>query len=164
MSNGKPQERLRFRALRGKTLAFKKTHCDRFLRFRDFPRCQGLRLGRLRSKKAVFCVCVSKPAKTRTEKHKEFPPKKEGKDREVYAKAFQVFAGDLFTQHCCTDSGFLKIQQRPRSLPAFAVLKCKSNIFCPVVGVWIGGAWNGHFPESEKCFSDAEIYRKFPDI
>ena len=41
-----------------------KTHCDRFLRFKDFPRCQGLRLGRLRSKNAAFCVCVSKPAKS----------------------------------------------------------------------------------------------------
>ena len=63
LPNGKPQERLRFRALRSKTLAFKKTHCDHFLRFKDFPRCQGLRLGRLRSKNAAFCVCVSKPAK-----------------------------------------------------------------------------------------------------
>ena len=35
LPNGKPQERLRFRALRGKTLAFKKTHCDRYLRFKD---------------------------------------------------------------------------------------------------------------------------------
>ena len=42
-----------------------KTHCDRFfLRFKDFPQCQGLHLGRLRSKNAAFCVCVSKPAKT----------------------------------------------------------------------------------------------------
>ena len=65
LPNGKPQvlERLRFRALRGKTLAFKKTHCDRLLRFKDFPRCQGLRLGRLHSKNAAFCVCASKPAK-----------------------------------------------------------------------------------------------------
>ena len=30
-----------------------------FLRFRDFPRGQGLRLGPLRSKNAAFCVCVS---------------------------------------------------------------------------------------------------------
>ena len=62
--NGKPQERLRFRALRGKTLAFKKTHCDFFLRLKDFPRCQGLRSGRaMRSKNAAFCICISKPAK-----------------------------------------------------------------------------------------------------
>ena len=61
--NGKPQERLRFRALRGKTLAFKKHIAIVFLRFKDFPRCQGLRLGRLRSENAAFCVCVSKPAK-----------------------------------------------------------------------------------------------------
>ena len=62
--NGKPQERLRFRALRGKTLAFKKCIAIVFfLRFKDFPRCQGLHLGRLRSKNAAFCVCVSEPAK-----------------------------------------------------------------------------------------------------
>ena len=29
-----------------------------------------------------------------------------------------------------------------------------------LVGVWIGGVWNGHFPESEKYFSEAEISRK----
>ena len=33
-----------------------------------------------------------------------------------------------------------------------------------LVGVWIGGLWNGHFPESEKYFSDAEISRKMPEI
>ena len=40
-----------------------KTHCDHFLRFKDFPRGQGLRLGPLRSKNAAFCVCVLKPTK-----------------------------------------------------------------------------------------------------
>ena len=60
-NNGKPQERLRFRALRGKTLAFKKRIAIVFCDLK--PRCQGLRLGRLRSKNAAFCVCVSKPAK-----------------------------------------------------------------------------------------------------
>ena len=62
----KPQERLRFRALRGKTPALKKRIAIVFffcLRFKGFPRCQGLRSGRLRSKTAAFCVCVSKPAK-----------------------------------------------------------------------------------------------------
>ena len=63
LPNGKPQERLRFRALRSKTLAFKERIAIIFLRFKDFPRGQGLRLGRLRSKNAAFCVCVSKPAK-----------------------------------------------------------------------------------------------------
>ena len=29
-----------------------------------------------------------------------------------------------------------------------------------LVGVWIGGVWNGHFPESEKYFSEAEISGK----
>ena len=29
-----------------------------------------------------------------------------------------------------------------------------------LVGVWIGGVWNGHFSESEKYFSEAEISRK----
>ena len=40
-----------------------KTHCDRFVRFKDFPRGQGLRSGPLRSKNAAFCVCVLKPTK-----------------------------------------------------------------------------------------------------
>ena len=56
LPNGKPQERVQFRALRGKTLAFKKRIAIIFLRFIDFPRCQGLRFGRLRSKIAAFCV------------------------------------------------------------------------------------------------------------
>ena len=38
-------------ALRSKTLAFKKRIAIIFLRFKDFPRGQGLRLGPLRSKK-----------------------------------------------------------------------------------------------------------------
>ena len=67
LPNGKPQERLRFRALRSKTLALKKTHCDLFLRFKDSPRGQGLRSGRLRSKNVAFCVCVSKPTKVPSE-------------------------------------------------------------------------------------------------
>ena len=29
-----------------------------------------------------------------------------------------------------------------------------------LIGVWIGGVWDGHFPESEKYFSEAEIPRK----
>ena len=33
-----------------------------------------------------------------------------------------------------------------------------------LVGVRIGGIWNGHFPESEKYFSEAEISRKMPEI
>ena len=33
-----------------------------------------------------------------------------------------------------------------------------------LVGVWIGGVWNGRFPESEKYFSGAEISRKMPEI
>ena len=41
-----------------------------FLRFKGFPRCQGLRLGRLHSKNAAFCVCVSKPAKFRPQQRK----------------------------------------------------------------------------------------------
>ena len=32
------------------------------------------------------------------------------------------------------------------------------------MGVWIGGVWNGHFPESENYFSEAEISRKMPEI
>ena len=63
LPNGKPQERLRFRALRSKNASVQKTHCDQFLRFKDFPRGQGLRLGPLRSKNAAFCFCVLKPTK-----------------------------------------------------------------------------------------------------
>ena len=33
-----------------------------------------------------------------------------------------------------------------------------------LVGVWIGGISNGHFPESGKYFSGAEICRKIPEI
>ena len=32
------------------------------------------------------------------------------------------------------------------------------------MGVWIGGVWNGHFPESGKYFSEAEISRKMPEF
>ena len=49
-----------------KRYSVQKQICDRlFCNFfkRLNPRCQGLRLGRLRSKNATFCVCVSKPAK-----------------------------------------------------------------------------------------------------
>ena len=62
LPNGKPRERLRFRALRSKT-SVQKTHCDHFWRFKDFPWGQSLRLGPLRSKNAAFCVCVLKPTK-----------------------------------------------------------------------------------------------------
>ena len=63
LPNGKPQERLRFRDLRSKTLAFKNALRSLFLRFKDFPQGQGLRSGPLRSKNAAFCVCVLKPTK-----------------------------------------------------------------------------------------------------
>ena len=33
-----------------------------------------------------------------------------------------------------------------------------------LVGVWIGGVWNGHSPESEKYFSEGEFSRKIPEI
>ena len=33
-----------------------------------------------------------------------------------------------------------------------------------LVGVWIGGVWSGHFSESEKYFSEAEVSRKIPEI
>ena len=63
LPDGKPQERLRFRYLRSKTLAFKKSIAIGFLRFKDFPRRQGLRSGPLRSKNSALCVCVLKPTK-----------------------------------------------------------------------------------------------------
>ena len=63
----KAPRRLRFRDLRSKTLAFKKA-LRSFLRFKDFPRGQGLRSGPLRSKNDAFCVCVLKPTKTKSGK------------------------------------------------------------------------------------------------
>ena len=59
-----------------------------------------------------------------------------------------------------------------------AVLRRFARIMCTVtsldfydsligrhlVGIWIGGVWNGHFPESEKYFSEAEFCRKIPVI
>ena len=39
-----------------------------------------------------------------------------------------------------------------------------SKIGRHLVVVWIGGVWNGHFPESEKYFSEAEISRKIPEL
>ena len=69
LPNGKPQERLRFRDLRSKTLAFKKRTAIVFCDLKTsqvFPRGQGVRSGPLRSKNAAFCVCVLKPTKTMT--------------------------------------------------------------------------------------------------
>ena len=33
-----------------------------------------------------------------------------------------------------------------------------------LIGRHLVGVWNGHFPESEKYFSEAEISRKMPEI
>ena len=33
-----------------------------------------------------------------------------------------------------------------------------------LIGVWIGGIWNGHFPESEKYLSGPEFSRKIPEM
>ena len=56
------QERLRFRALRSKTLAFKKRIA---ISFCDVKTSLGARASvrSLRSKNAAFCVCVLKPTK-----------------------------------------------------------------------------------------------------
>ena len=80
LPNGKPQERLRFRDLRSKTLAFKKRTAIAFLRFKDFPRGQGLRSGPLRSKNAAFCICILKPTKITSQKRV--------KDEKVYKPHF----------------------------------------------------------------------------
>ena len=32
------------------------------------------------------------------------------------------------------------------------------------MGLWIGGVWNGHFPESEQYFSEAKISKKIHEI
>ena len=65
LPNGKPQERLRFRALRSKTLAFKERIAIIFLRFKDFPRGQDLRLGPLRSKSRRFAFAFLSPLSLR---------------------------------------------------------------------------------------------------
>ena len=49
----------------------------------------------------------------------------------------------------------LIFQKLPLPLPSWNVFVSRH-----LVGVWIGGVWNGHFPESEKYFSGAEISRK----
>ena len=51
LSNGKPQERLRFRALRSKTLAFKKRIAIISLRFYRLPSGPGLAFGSFAFKK-----------------------------------------------------------------------------------------------------------------
>ena len=51
-------------ALRSKTLAFKKRTAIIFCNLKNSLSARGL--GRLRSKNAAFCVCVSKPAKLRS--------------------------------------------------------------------------------------------------
>ena len=70
-------------------------HCDRFLRFKDFPRCQGLRLGRLRSKNAAFCVCVSKPAKVAAQVMLLKTPKNRLKQEYLEIHGQQVALGPL---------------------------------------------------------------------
>ena len=60
LPNGVPQKRLRFRDLRSKTLAFKKRIAI-VLRFRGFPRGQGLRSGPLCSKNAAFAFAFLSP-------------------------------------------------------------------------------------------------------
>ena len=46
----------------------------------------------------------------------------------------------------------------------FACRYVLANFGRHLVAVWIGGVWNGHFPESEKYFSEAEISSKIPEI
>ena len=45
-----------------------------------------------------------------------------------------------------------------------ALVKRVTLIGRHLVGVWIGGVWNDHFPEPEKYFSEAEISWKIPEI
>ena len=52
----------------------------------------------------------------------------------------------------------LRILSASFSLFSFCLAFVCSKIFGRhLVGVWIGGVWNGHFPESEKYFSEAEF-------
>ena len=69
--------------------------------------------------------------------------------RELYCMCLMVHAGH------CRELGFV-------FFCCFSV--AASKLGRHLVGVWIGGVWNGHFPESEKHFSEAEFSRKIPEI
>ena len=49
-------------------------------------------------------------------------------------------------------------------VPVWCSIKLEMFLGRHVVRVWIGGVWNGHLPEPEKYFSEAEISRKIPEI
>ena len=66
LPNGKPQGRLRFRALRSKTLALRKRIAIIFLQFKDFPRGQGLRLGACIQKTRRFAFAFLSPQRHKT--------------------------------------------------------------------------------------------------
>ena len=52
----------------------------------------------------------------------------------------------------------------PWAAAASSTARSSSSFGRHLVGVWIGGVWNGRSPESEKYFSEAEICRKIPEI
>ena len=56
-----PKKRLQSKALRGENLAFEKPIAGDSLRFRGFPRGQGLCSDPLHSTSAALCVCVAEP-------------------------------------------------------------------------------------------------------
>ena len=64
LPNGKPQERLRFRGLRSKTLAFKKRIAMVFCDLKTSLGARACVQVLCVQKNAAFCVCVLKPTKT----------------------------------------------------------------------------------------------------
>ena len=73
----------------------------------------------------------------------------------------------LGQKYACHYGQFLeKIPPFPEPLGSENPLETTNITFLGwhLVGVWIGGVWNGHFPESEKYFSETEISRKNPEI
>ena len=71
--------------------------------------------------------------------------------------------------HWCTPN-FLPCPPQPSpgiffpKIPSFWELRSTLSIGRHSVGAWIGGVWNGRFPESENYFSETEISRRIPEI
>ena len=62
------------------------------------------------------------------------------------------------------NAGFVPCSAKPPAAFVAEILSYQGKkIGWHLVGVWIGGVWNGHFPES-KIFSEAEFFRKIPEI
>ena len=69
----------------------------------------------------------------------------------------------LQKSECCSATSAAQHSENCSATSVSLVASCRS-VGRHLVGVWIGGVWNGHFPESEKYFSEAEFSRKIPEI